>query len=140
MYWLIAVIAIFGIGALSGWQGRGHWDAGEINDIKLEVAQREAAAVALVNEEKKRSEEWAGRFEAKLANLRIVNRTINNEVRRETEKTVYTDCVVPESGVLLIRRSIDQANAAAAGIVPPEVPADTKPAGKGNDGRSVQPR
>ena len=128
MYYLIAVVAIFGMGALSGWAGRGHWDEGEIANIKLEVAQREAAAVALVDEEKRRSEEWAGRFETKLANLRIVNRTINNEVRRETEKTVYTDCVVPESGVLLIRKSIDQANAAAAGVVPPEVPAAAKPA------------
>lgn len=66
-----------------------------------------------------RAEEIASRFENKLASMKVVNRTINNEVRREVEKQVYTDCKVPESGRAVLGRAVGVANN--------WLPADTAP-------------
>lgn len=60
--------------------------------------------------EQRRANEIASRFEATLKGIRIENKTFNNEVRVEREKLVYTDCVVPDSGVDLLNRHIDAAN------------------------------
>jgi Tfp pilus assembly protein PilX len=122
----ILMVALL-IAALAGWMGRGRWDAGEILAAEAKLQEREAAVQKQVAEERERQEEWARRFETRLANLRVVNRTINNEIRRELEKTVYTDCAVPESGSLLIRRNVDQANAVTTGIVPLKVPPAAPP-------------
>lgn len=73
-------------------------------------AAAKAAAQAEVNRATARAEEIADRFETKLTNIRIVNRTITNEVRHETEKQIYTDCKVPESGRALLGRAVGVAN------------------------------
>ena len=138
------LIGIALVSVVSTWIGRGHWDAGEIERTKAEVAQEKAAALAERDAEKKRADEIASRFENRLANLRIINRTINNEVRHETEKVVYGDprCDLPASGVVLNDKSVREANR-AAGYVQTEVPPATSPATgqgrSGNDGRSLQP-
>lgn len=128
----------------SSWMARGHWDAGEIAKVKLDTEQQKAQALAIADVERKRADEIASAFEAKLSNLRIINRTINNEVRHETEKVVYGDpnCDVPASGVLLINKSVREANR-AAGYVQTEVPAAAAAPDlqrSSNDGRPVQPR
>lgn len=134
MIYVIVAVAI--LTSLFGWVARGKWDEGEIQKKEAEILQREVDVKAAVEEERKRQETWAKRFESRLANLRVEHRTINNEVRRELEKTVYTDCVVPDSGRLLLSRSIDSSNAAIASHVPPKVFSPADVARKGDDGRT----
>jgi hypothetical protein len=138
------LIGIALVSVVTGWFGRGHWDAGEIERTRAEVVAEKNAALLEAASEKKRADEIAGRFEDKLSKLRIVNRTINNEVRHETEKVVYGDprCDLPASGVVLNDKSVREANR-AAGYVQTEVPSAAAPAtgqGRpGNDGRPLQP-
>lgn len=58
-----------------------------------------------------RGDEIANRFENSLKALRIENKTFNTEVVREVEKQVYIDCKVPQSGMDLLKRRIEAANA-----------------------------
>ncbi len=57
-----------------------------------------------------------GDFLTALQNLKVVNKTYNNEVVKETEKLVYTDCKVPDSGVDLLNRHIDDVNMQFLGV------------------------
>lgn len=102
----------------AGWKG---YSMGE-DHAKAELSSKIEAA-------DRRAEEIATRFEDKLANLKVVNRTVNNEVRREVEKQIYTDCRVPEGGRAVLGRAIGVAN----GWVPAGATADSlresKPAG-----------
>lgn len=51
-----------------------------------------------------------GNFLTALRNMQVVNKTYYNEVQKETEKLVYTDCKLPDSGVDLLNRHIDEVN------------------------------
>jgi len=139
------MIALLLAGLAGGWFGRGHWDEGEIANIKLDIQKEKTAALAEAAATKAMAEKIAANVDTRLSNLRITNRTINNEVRHETEKVVYgnPDCDLPASGVVLINQSIREANR-ASGYVPSEVPPGATPSankgGKGNDGRPVPPR
>ncbi|WNL63615.1 hypothetical protein ST4_057 [Aeromonas phage ST4] len=72
---------------------------------------------ALEEKEARRKEaEGRGRtvesdFLTALQNIQVVNKTYNNEVVKETEKLVYTDCKLPASGVDLLNKHIDAVNA-----------------------------
>ena len=142
MVYLMIGVAL--VSAAGSWMGRGHGDAGTIEKIKLETEQEKSAAQAEAAAQKARADEIAGRFEDKLSKLRIVNRTINNELRHETEKVVYGDpkCDLPATGVVLNDQSVREANG-AAGYVQAKVPPTAVPATgqgqPGNDGRSLQP-
>jgi hypothetical protein len=142
MPYVLMAVAI--AAALGGWFGRGHWDEGEIANLKLEYEQKNNAALAEAAATKAMAEKIAANVDTRLSNLRITNRTINNEVRHETEKVVYgnPDCDLPASGVVLINQSIREANR-ASGYVSSEVPPGATPptkGGKSNDGGPVQPR
>lgn len=73
--------------------------------------------LALGEKEARRQEaEGRGRtveidFLTALQNIQVVNKTYNNEVVKETEKLVYTDCKLPASGVDLLNKHIDAVNA-----------------------------
>lgn len=73
--------------------------------------------VALIEKEARRREaEGRGHtvesdFLTALQNIQVVNKTYNNEVVKETEKLVYTDCKLPVSGVDLLNKHIDAVNA-----------------------------
>lgn len=101
----LQVVLLLGV----GWKAYG---LGEEHERAKLMAKVEAAD--------KRAEEISSRFEDKLAKLKVVNRTINNEVRREVEKQVYTDCKVPESGRAVLGRAVGIAN----GWLPTDTPAD----------------
>lgn len=58
-----------------------------------------------------------GDFLTALQNIQVVNKTYNNEVVKETEKLVYTDCKLPASGVDLLNKHIDAVNAQFLGRV-----------------------
>ena len=142
--YLVIALVLAVSSSVGGWFARGHWDAGEIESIKTAAAEEKNAALLQAAAEKKRADEIASRFEDKLSKLRIVNRTITQEVRHETEKVVYGDprCDLPATGVVLNDRAVAAANR-AAGYVSPEVPAAAAaaegPDRPRNDGRPLQP-
>jgi hypothetical protein len=83
---------------VAGWNVK-DWqeDAAKLAAVQAVESARKAFA--------KENGEMADRLEGKLANLRIVNRTINNEVQREIHKEpVYlnADCAIPAGGVRLL--------------------------------------
>lgn len=54
-----------------------------------------------------------------IADLKIVNKTIQNEVRREVEtNTIYRDCVVPANGVQLANQALAGSKPADSGKLP----------------------
>lgn len=57
----------------------------------------------------------SGRLEKKIANLKVTNTTVNQEVRHEVEKPVYIDpnCMLPQSGISLRNAAIRAANGTA---------------------------
>lgn len=132
LYLLAAFLCLVaGFGA--GWRINDWRTSAEKN---AEIKAAEAARV----EAQARADEIATRFEERLNNIRIINRTINNEVRHETEKTVYTNCVVPDTGRSLLNRAIDTANN-TSGKLDVSVSTVTKGTGEpaSNDGGSAKP-
>ena len=131
LIWL-GIAAAISIGSFTaGWS---------VNDWRVE-AQRKASIEAAYKERddaQARANEIALRFETKLSKLRIVNRTINNEVRHETEKLVYRDCLVPAGGVLLVNRSVSETNSAAS-YIPSGLPTSATSTRKRVDGGSLGP-
>jgi hypothetical protein len=85
----------------------GQWQAREAERL---VAEAQALA-----EDRARALAVAAAYEgvrAELARLAAVKRV---EVMREVEKPVYRDCVLPESGRVLVDAAQDRAGAAAPG-------------------------
>jgi hypothetical protein len=83
----------------------GQWQAREAERL---VAEAQALA-----EDRARAQAVAAAYEgvrAELARLAAVKRV---EVMREVEKPVYRDCVLPESGRVLVDAAQDRAGAAA---------------------------
>lgn len=128
MKWLLS---LFSGGASTGWfvasavlvlacaGGAGMWGGYEIASSRYsrtisEIKDAHIDALEAKNElllaEQRRGNEIAQDFLDRLSNIRIENRTFNQQVRVEREKLVYTDCVVPESGVDLLNRHIDATN------------------------------
>ena len=134
LYAVIAVI-IFALGAGSA--------------VKVEewrFAAKEAAQVKAQHEaqvaEDKRTNTIAARFAKAIADLKVNNAATNAKVLNELAQAVYTQCVVPDSGRVLLDSSADALNA-AAGLAPAPAanPAPVpKPAGKNDDGRPVPAR
>lgn len=129
---IMAIVAavLYGAGFATGWK-IDSWRNGAAQAEVLKEAQ-DAAEQAQVDAANARAERdrIANNFETKLAGLRIVNRTINNEVRHEVEKTVYGDpnCNVPDSGVRLRYQAVNTANGTGAATGKPDaaVPGDSK--------------
>jgi hypothetical protein len=85
----------------------GQWQARE--------AERLVAEAKALAEDRARAQAVAAAYEgvrAELARMAAVKRV---EVMREVEKPVYRDCVLPESGRLLVDAAQDRAGAAAPG-------------------------
>ena len=71
-------------------------------------AEKAAVAERLLSERvaaEKRADEISMRFEEKLVKLRVVNRTINNEVQREVQIHKQYECDLPASGVRLLNNA-----------------------------------
>jgi hypothetical protein len=109
-------------------------------------AEDKAHVVAALEAQKRaedRATEISDKFMTKLDNLKIVNTTINQKVQHELETRVYSDCKLPDSGVLLLNSGIDAANDALG--VARTMPATPAPHIEGrpvpsNDGRSAAAR
>ena len=89
----VAMAAFLGGWNVKDWQE----DAAKLAAVQAVESARKAFS--------KENTAIAERLEDKLANLRIVNRTVNNEVQREIHReTVYSDanCAIPAGGVRLL--------------------------------------
>jgi flagellar basal body-associated protein FliL len=113
--WLIlaATLALGTAGAAGMYAGFEISNARHARDREaLQAAQLEAMTiskdalkVAIAN-----GNQVSGEFLAALKGIQIVNTTITNEVRKETEKLIYTDCKLPDSGADLLKRNRDSVN------------------------------
>lgn len=74
------------------------------------TAQTSEALKEALKEARQRGDEATGVFLAELRGMKVVNTTINKEVQTEVQKLVYTDCVLPDSGVELLQRHVDMVN------------------------------
>jgi hypothetical protein len=101
-----------------------------------------AAQEAQVRAEK-RADVISDKFMAKLDSLKVTQTTINRTINHELETRVYSDCKLPDSGLVLFNSSVDAANNALG--FPSPVRANPSPAAEparatSNDGRSVPSR
>lgn len=132
VFYLVAALVIFGAGAGSAWKIE-EWR------YAAQAADRVVAQAAAQAAEDKRTNEIAGRFEKGLASLRANRAANETKVIHELAQAVYTQCVVPPSGVQLLDTTADDINR-ALGFAPavPNAPAPAaKPAGSVDNGRSV---
>lgn len=113
--WIIAafLLAVLGAGVTGLYFGaviqRG-WDAAD----KIEMANAYGDAMkereARLKELQAKGSLIEGNFLTALNGMQVVNKTYYNEVQKETEKLVYTDCKLPDSGVDLLNKHIDDVN------------------------------
>ena len=123
----IYLIVCIVIAAIFGWSG--YTIGGKLERaVQLEKVERAKLAKEAAEE---KANLIATRFESQLANLKLVNTTINQDIRREIEKTIYTACKLPPSGRVLLDRAVGAANDPTKSASP--VPANPAATGAGND-------
>lgn len=110
---LAAVLALAASGA-SGMYFGYEIAAGRFAKDKLELVAAQNQALAEKEARRKEAEDRSqlieGTFLAALKNMKVENTTNYQEVVKETEKFVYTDCKLPDSGVDLLNKHIDDVN------------------------------
>lgn len=104
-YALLALV-VLAVGLLtSGFVAGSKWEAGRQAVENQHIAEAVDAANAVSAEA--------------IAKIKVTNKTIQNEVRREVEtNTVYSDCRLPDNGVRLVNEAISGAKPAAGGKLP----------------------
>jgi hypothetical protein len=113
--WLIlaGVMALGASGASGMYAGYEIATARHADDQKKLLQASADTADALkeaLKEARQRGDDATGVFLEELRGMRVVNTTINKEVQTEVQKLVYTDCVLPDSGVELLQRHVDMVN------------------------------
>lgn len=107
--WVLIALAVAMLGASGGgWYARTVYD-------KAQEREQLAQTIETMQVDAKKSREISEGVQFALSNLKVVNRTIKNEVQREIiEKEVYRDrnCSLPDSGRLRLDAAIDAANRA----------------------------
>ncbi|MCY1294983.1 hypothetical protein D9M70_443040 [compost metagenome] len=89
---LVAYLVVAAVSLAVGWQVHA-WKAGY--DLERDRQAQEQAAVLV--------REISGKTLAQIAGIRIENKTIYQQGRTEVlRETIYRDCVVPDSGRLLL--------------------------------------
>lgn len=127
--WLIVacLIAMMGAGGSglffgfkSGTESEALRMAGErqalIDAQNVALQEKEARRI----DAEKRAQIVEKNFLTALNNIQIVNKTYNNTIQKETEKTVYTDCRLPPSGREILLNKTRDINAQFVGGVPAE--------------------
>lgn len=108
-----AVIALMGAGSSGMYFG---YQLAEGRAAVDKLQMQTAYNVALVEKEARRQEAEnrsrlvEGTFLTALKGIKVVNTTYYQQVEKETEKLVYTDCKVPDTGVDLLNKHIDDVN------------------------------
>lgn len=107
---LFAILAAGGVGLYFGMLIQRGWDA----DDKVQMANAYGDAMkerdARLKDLQASGRLIEGNFLTALQSMQVVNKTYYNEVQKETEKLVYTDCKLPDSGVDLLNKHIDDVN------------------------------
>lgn len=107
---LLAVLGAGGTGLYFGAVIQRGWDAAD----KIEMANAYGDAMkereARLKDLQAKGGLIEGDFLTALNGMQVVNKTYYNEVQKETEKLVYTDCKLPDSGVDLLNKHIDDVN------------------------------
>lgn len=88
----------------------------EIKDAHISALE---AKNALILVEQRNANRISDEFLAALGNIKIENRTYNQEIRTETVKEIYTDCMLPDSGADMYDRHIEAGNLRLLGRVKP---------------------
>ncbi len=110
VFWLLLALVAGLLGIYVGVQ----YEAGQAA-IERE-ALKDAYATALQEANARRAEAQARGtlverdFIGRLSDLKIVNTTIHQTLKQETQKLVYTNCVLPDAGIDLVNQHIDAVN------------------------------
>ena len=132
MIYAILAILLFVSGMATGYKVT-EWKE-EASQLAAAKAQELAQQVADA-----RTAQISATFEKGLASLRAGGKTTDTKVANEILQKVYTQCVLPDSGRVLLDSGADSLNAAAG--LGAAVPADSapapKPAGQNGHGGSV---
>lgn len=107
---MIALLSTGGTGLYFGMEIQRGRDAKD--KLELVAAQNTAMAEKELRrqEAEARSRLIEGQFLAALKGMKVENVTNYQETVKETEKLVYTDCKLPDSGVDLLNKHIDEVN------------------------------
>jgi hypothetical protein len=126
MMWMVVAAAIvvlssLGGGFYGGWSMRGDKEtAARVEEVQKYQRLYEA--------EKLRADTATEQFSTQMQAFRNEARKLNRELRNELTNAVYTQCVLPPSGSVLIQRSVGTANKqiSDSGGPPAEVPTVTR--------------
>ena len=111
---LLIVLLLIVISGLVGLYFGYHYAKGEYSADK--AAMLTAYNTALEESQARRKEQEdkgnliAKDFMGKLAGIKVVNNNYHTTLQKETEKLVYTDCKVPDSGIDLLNKHIEESN------------------------------
>ena len=113
--WFIAVaVVLLATSGLSGMYAGYEIANGRFAKDKLDMAAANTEAMrakdAALQAAYANSNEVSDNFMKALKSIRIVNKTFNNEVQREVQKLVYTDCKLPDSGMAILSQHISAIN------------------------------
>jgi hypothetical protein len=110
---LAIVLGLFTAGATGAYLGYQYGTGKAAEDkSKMLAAYNEALTQAELRRKDAESKgnQIVNDFVSRLDNLKVVNKTYNNNLKTETQKLVYTDCKLPDSGVDLLNKHINEAN------------------------------
>lgn len=88
-------------------RGRHADEVANLKDAQIEALKSRGEQL---EESQRISNQVSRDFYTALKNIRVVNTSITQEVRREVEKVVYTDCKLPDSGADLLKKKVDSVN------------------------------
>lgn len=113
--WLIAIgVFVLALAGLSGMYAGYEIANGRFAKDQLAMAAANTTALqakdAALQAAYANSNEVSDTFLKALKSIRIVNKTFNNEVQREVQKLVYTDCKLPDSGMAILSQHISAIN------------------------------
>ena len=109
---LALTAVIFGAGTWTGWK----WNSISFQSYKTQVAEeklvQQKALLRAIEEANARTAAAESAYQEAIVRLRTRVRTITKEVVREVEKPVYRECVIPDTGRVLLNDAVREANTA----------------------------
>jgi hypothetical protein len=112
---ILIIAALFGIIFGSGCYAGGKWVRADWDAEKVATLQAEAK---LAKETQERYDDVSSKLQAALQSTTTTERVIDRGVIREVQKPVYTACIVPETGVILLNDATKKLNAERVGPLP----------------------
>lgn len=107
--WVKVVLTIALLGGYSWWWYNLGWKSRDRDALQEKVAQMEAA-----EKEKKelqdRLDDVSARLQDALSNVRVETKYIDRVITKEIEKPIYTQCVLPDTGKVILNDNADRLN------------------------------